>query len=218
MICYKSMIRKAYLIIETWRFTMSSVYTMTHEAKWIANSCRNIFCAGSISSRSLLSRHWSQQYLLADQTLVSKRSGNCLQIKYKTFCTQVQILSYSKRESYDGIFLILQQHKIIFLPKFWENIEPGNVWINPARICPFHLHTFVNVIVRCNFLPNGTFLSNRMISSGNFYPVKIFLMGCFVKWNTLSHFPCRVFFLKKRPETREQELNLASPGSPLTNL
>ena len=128
-------------------------------------------------------KHWFPK----EVEIVCKSSTKLYVHKFK-FC------SNSKRESYEGIFLILQQHKTFFVHKFWQNIELGNGRINPARICPFHLHTFVNVIVRCNFLPNGTFLSNRMISSGNFYPVKIFLMGCFVKWNTLLHFPCRVFF------------------------
>ena len=162
MICYRSMIGKAYLTIGTWRFTMSSIYDDSW-AKLIANSCRNIFCTGSISLRSLLSRHWSQQYLLADQTLVSKRSGHCLRIKYKTCCPQVPKNCWSsKRESYEWIFLILRHHKIIFVPKFWQNIEPGNGRIIPARNCPFRLHTFFNVIVRCNFLPNGTFLCFRV--------------------------------------------------------
>ena len=116
-------------------------------------------------------------------TIFAGRPNIGFQTKWKLFANQEQNFLYasklfcfnSKRESYEKILLIWQQHKIFFVPKCWQNIEPGNGRINPARICPFHLHTFV--IVRCNFLPNGTFLSNRMISSGNFYPLKFFLMG-----------------------------------------
>ena len=134
-------------------------------------------------------------------TIFAGRPNIGFQKKWTLFANQVQNFLYtskfcsnSKRESYDGIFLILQQHKIFFVPKFWQNIEPGNGRIIPARNCPFRLHTFVNVIVRCNFLSNLTFLSSGMFSSGEFYLVKLFWAGCFVKWNTLLYFLCRVFF------------------------
>ena len=92
-----TLIRDDLLQEHDWKSVFENRHLTICKAKhirWLMSqvNCWNIFCAGSIALRSLLSRHWSQQYLLADQTLVPKRSGNCLQIKYKTLCTQVQIL------------------------------------------------------------------------------------------------------------------------------